>query len=239
MCVLKICNLCEDFELLSEWLRGVIYLLIILCYSCLLFSHDHLTSNSSYGHCCRQLATYRQVNLERLSGLDLFIAGAVTGAVQSPFRAVVDRVKSVMQVRESTPGKAPYRWSGACVLDLVRKDGLRVGLFQGFNSVLLREIPQFAIYYPSYEFLKHTMSSSEYFNPFFVQLLSGGIAGTVQWLPPFYCFDVIKSRMQTVPLGYYNSMSDCAVRLWREEGAMVFLRWVLQSWCRLLVMIMM
>lgn len=26
-------------------------------------------------------------------------------------------------------------------------------------------------------------------------LLAGGIAGTVQWLPPFYCIDVLKVRL--------------------------------------------
>ena len=36
------------------------------------------------------------------------------------------------------------------------------------------------------------------------QFLAGGTAGVVQWLPPFFCFDVIKSRMQTSPPHYYK-----------------------------------
>ncbi len=59
-----------------------------------------------------------------------------------------------MQIREKGGGKSPYSWSGPCVVDLIRKEGLRNGIFQGFSSVLLREIPQFAIYYPAYEFFK-------------------------------------------------------------------------------------
>ena len=48
--------------------------------------------------------------------------------------------------------------------------------------------------------------------------------GVIQWLPPIYCFDVIKSRMQTAPRGHYSGMLDCASRLLREEGWRVFFR---------------
>lgn len=57
-----------------------------------------------------------------------------------------------------------------------------------------------------------------------VQLLAGGTAGVVQWLPPIYCFDVLKSRMQTAPQGYYKGLLDCAMRSYREEGIQVFYR---------------
>lgn len=59
-----------------------------------------------------------------------------------------------MQIRESQGGKTAYSWTGACAVDLIRREGLRNGLFQGFSSVLFREIPQFAVYYPSYEIAK-------------------------------------------------------------------------------------
>jgi hypothetical protein len=59
-----------------------------------------------------------------------------------------------MQVRERDGGKSPYKWSGACFVELIRKEGWRNGLFQGMSSVFLREVPQFAIYYPAYEFFK-------------------------------------------------------------------------------------
>jgi solute carrier family 25 carnitine/acylcarnitine transporter 20/29 len=56
------------------------------------------------------------------------------------------------------------------------------------------------------------------------QFLAGGTAGTVQWLPPIYCFDVIKSRMQTAPQGFYKNLGDCATKLYREHGMAVFFR---------------
>jgi solute carrier family 25 carnitine/acylcarnitine transporter 20/29 len=179
---------------------------------------------SSYGFCCRELAKWHNIGPQKLSYNDLIIAGAVTGAVQTPFRTIVDRVKSVMQVHEGRLGKAPYSWSGACAVDLVRQYGVGRGLFLGFNSVLLREVPQFAIYYPSYEYLKKTLAECGYFNAFFTQIIAGGVAGTVQWLPPFYCTDVIKSRMQTAPIGYYSGILDCTRKLYAEYGLKVFFR---------------
>ena len=109
---------------------------------------------SAYGHGCRSIAEYRNVARDQLTYNDLFLAGAYTGVVQAPVRQVVERIKSVMQIREAQGGKSPYSWSGACVADLVRKEGIRNGLFQGFHSVMLREIPQFAVYYPCYEYCK-------------------------------------------------------------------------------------
>eukprot|EP01034_Spumella_vulgaris_P041731 gene41731-51714_t len=108
-----------------------------------------------------------------------------------------------MQIRESSAGKSPYSWSGPCVMDLIRREGLRNGIFQGYSSVLLRE----------------NLS-----NPTVVQFLAGGTAGVVQWLPPIYCADVIKSRMQTAEKGFYTGVWDCVKKLHTEYGMAVFFR---------------
>jgi solute carrier family 25 carnitine/acylcarnitine transporter 20/29 len=179
-------------------------------------------SFSAYGQGCRSIAEIRGVKRDKLGYSDLFLAGAYTGVIQSPARQVVERIKSVMQIREAQGGKSPYSWSGACVSDLVRKEGIRNGLFQGFHSVLLREIPQFAIYYPAYEYFKSLYS--QYMDPLKAQFLAGGTAGTIQWLPPIYCIDVIKSRMQTAPQGYYKGLADCATKMYAESGMSVFFR---------------
>lgn len=90
--------------------------------------------------------------------------------MQSPARQIVERIKSVMQIREAQGGKSPYSWSGACAVDLVRKEGLKNGLFQGMSSVVLREVPQFAVYYPCYEFCK------ELYSKVFLRILSTEIS---------------------------------------------------------------
>ena len=92
------------------------------------------------------------------------------------------------------------------------------------GSVFLREIPQFAVYYPWYEFARKKGLENGYFSPIIVQALAGGTAGIVQWLPPFYFFDVIKSRMQTSPKGKYKNIFHCANVLYKEEGYRVFFR---------------
>lgn len=178
---------------------------------------------SSYGASCRQIAQHKQVKTEDLELKDLSIAGAITGLVQSPARQVVERFKSVMQVHENSVGKVPYKWTGSCCIEFIRKEGIRSGVFQGFGSVLLREIPQFAIYYPSYEFSKKFLTD-HLSNATLCQFLAGGIAGTIQWLPPIFCFDVIKSRMQTAPRGQYSGILDCASQIYRSEGYAAFFR---------------
>ena len=61
-------------------------------------------------------------------------------------------------------------------------------------------------------------------DPMMLNLLAGGTAGTVQWLPPFYFLDVIKSRMQTAPQGTYAGIAGCARQLYAEHGPQVFFR---------------
>lgn len=186
------------------------------------FGLTFAVSFSSYGFCCRQIASNKNINIDKISISDMTLAGALTGVIQTPVRQVVERVKSVMQVRESN-GKQIYKWSGDCLVELVKREGIRNGLFQGMSAVLLREVPQFAVYYPCYEITKKFLSS--YIdNTTLLQFLSGGIAGTVQWLPPIYFADVMKSRMQTVPKGFYKGPLDCAIKLYQEGGIRIFFR---------------
>lgn len=137
---------------------------------------------------------------------------------------MLDVVLIPFTVIDTPGGKSPYSWSGKCAVDLVRKQGIVNGLFQGMGSVLLREIPQFAVYYPWYEFARRKGLEQGYFSPIVVQALAGGTAGVVQWLPPFYFTDVIKSRMQTSPKDKYKNTWHCARTLYKEEGYRVFFR---------------
>jgi hypothetical protein len=156
------------------------------------------------------------------------IAGAFTGLAQSPIRQVMERVKSVMQVRESQAHLAPYTWSGACFVDLARQQGVARGLFQGMTSLVAREIPQFAVYYPSYHIFKNIFCQvrlriithlhcvfvasdlrcdcKQQFenNNTLALFLAGGCTGVATWLPPILCLDAVKSYMQTCEPGTYK-----------------------------------
>ena len=59
---------------------------------------------SGYGHGCRLISSYQNKPIENLTLLEMSLAGAYTGVLQSPVRQLVERVKSVMQVRER-PGR--------------------------------------------------------------------------------------------------------------------------------------
>ena len=97
----------------------------------------------------------------------------------------------MMQVQKAGE-KAPYKWSGDCVVQLIRREGLYNGLFRGLDATIAREIPQFAVYYPAYELIVRALKkwnhgerpdNDAYKNaplPAHLLLLAGGIAGTVQ-----------------------------------------------------------
>ncbi|CAM9418940.1 unnamed protein product [Choristocarpus tenellus] len=169
---------------------------------------------------------------DELSLQEASLAGLWAGIIQAPLRQVFERVKGVMQVKRGEMGRSPYRWSGACAADLVRTEGIKMGLFRGMGSTLIRESVQFAIYYPMYEFVKRQLirrngagpgGGNTVLSPFLL-MAAGGIAGTAQWLPPVYFLDVIKTRMQTAEGGVYRGAWDCAVKTFRSEGSSAFFR---------------
>ena len=45
-----------------------------------------------------------------------------------------------------------------------------------------------------------------------------------QWLPPLYCVDVMKSRMQSAEPGVYKNLLDCMSKSYHAEGIGVFFR---------------
>ncbi|CBJ29814.1 carnitine/acylcarnitine carrier protein [Ectocarpus siliculosus] len=191
-------------------------------------------SFSSYGMASRFLQRRRKEDGGGGGSGEVFLweksaAGFFAGAMNSPFRTVFDRVKTVMQVRVGNGRAAPYSWSGACAADLVRREGVMSGLFRGIESTMLREMLQCAIYYPSYEVTKDllarrsTSGKSSVPEPA-LQMLAGGIAGCATWLPPVYCLDVIKTRLQSAEPGVYGGTWDCLRKTVRSEGTPVLFR---------------
>ncbi|CAM9876139.1 unnamed protein product [Scytosiphon promiscuus] len=187
-------------------------------------------SFSSYGMAGRLLLRRRQGDGGADGELTLWeksVAGFCAGIVNSPFRVVFERVKSVMQVRRGKELQAPYSWSGACAVDLVRREHV-IGEGQSTHSTTLRESVQCAIYYPSYAMAKDFLIPKD--GPRMnipepmLQMVSGGVAGCATWVPPVYFFDVIKTRMQTAEPGVYNGVLDCLTKTVRVEGIQALFR---------------
>ena len=134
---------------------------------------------------------------------------------------------------EPSAGKSQFNGILQCAAHLVRTEGVVKGLGRGFSSVLLREVPQFTVYYPTYHVAKGALGGF-FSNEQVCQFLAGGVAGTVQWLPPFFFADVLKSRMQTARPDdtNYNSIASCTRSIYRVEGFRGFFRGLAPALCR-------
>jgi len=212
----------SSFDVLHQMHQksGVLSMYRGLLAPCAGFGLTFAISFSSFGYFSKCFKEYR--NKSSNNTIDLIYAGALTGLVQSPPRAIMERIKSVMQVHEKKNNSTPFKWSGECFMYILRHQGIS-GLFQGFSSVLLREIPQFAVYYPTYYIAKDKFINWGLSNTL-SELVAGGVAGVIQWLPPLYNIDVIKSHMQTCEPGKYKGFVDCSRQLYKTEGSTVFFR---------------
>lgn len=164
---------------------------------------------------------------EALGGADLVAAAATAGLAQSLVRTPVERVKTLMQVG-CGGGRGPHRSTLHCVTSTTRAHGLRRGLFLGLGATTMREVPQYAIYYPAYELCRRLLARAggrpgEAPGPMST-LLAGGVAGTVQWLPPIYTLDVVKSRIQAAPPGAYRGLWHCFTSAVSTNGWAVTVR---------------
>jgi solute carrier family 25 (mitochondrial carnitine/acylcarnitine transporter), member 20/29 len=153
-------------------------------------------------------------------------AGMCAGFAQSFVRSPVERIKTLCQTIKKPDGSKFYRGSMHCLFDTLRKEG-PLGVSRGVWATVFREVPQYAIYYPAYELCKKMLtpkggSTDNLSAPRLA--LAGGLAGTAQWLPPMYCIDVVKSRIQGAPSGTYKGIMDCARQIYHKEGYRSFFR---------------
>ena len=135
-------------------------------------------------------------------------------------RGPIERVK----VQVQTAGAGATRvTTPAAIATIFREHGVR-GFFRGTLTTQVREILQYVIYYPVYESLRayaDTVAGPKY--GWLSVPLVGAAAGAAQWMPPSYCVDVVKTRLQSAD-NKYASMLDCARRSYAAEGVGVFFR---------------
>ena len=148
--------------------------------------------------------------------------GAFVGFVQSFVRTPIERVKTVMQIRNRDVTKAPHANSLVCAYKLLKTDGLRVGLYAGLLATITREVPQYLFYFIIYDNVREKLEP--YLGTLGAQACAGGTAGVLSWLPPVFSVDVVKTRLQSAPTGTYSGMWDCAKKSYKAEGASVFFR---------------
>jgi solute carrier family 25 (mitochondrial carnitine/acylcarnitine transporter), member 20/29 len=151
----------------------------------------------------------------------LYVGGFV-GFVQSFVRTPIERVKTVMQIRNRATTKAPHANSLVCAYNLLKTDGLRVGLYAGLAATIAREVPQYLFYFIVYDKVRERLEPMV--GTLASQAFAGGTAGVIGWLPPVFSIDVVKTRLQSAPKGTYSGMWDCAKKSYRAEGIAVFFR---------------
>lgn len=188
---------------------------------------------------------------DTLNVFNSFIAGVCAGSVQTVIVCPVELIK--IQLQNQNIGKKHLSWamknfqpSSDILLantklqysygpvELTRKilheEGIR-GMFRGWWITMLREVPQFGIYFGTYAWIRNQLAIFSNTSPKDLRMLhlsfAGGITGVVTWL--WYPADVIKSRLQLSEVVNnraikYNGIVDCVCKSYHTEGAGVFVR---------------
>lgn len=146
--------------------------------------------------------------------------GVAAGLASSLVRVPTEVVKTRTQTRE-------FAGAAAAVKAIVLGEGRR-GLFAGYSSFLLRDLPFDAIEFLAYEQLKRVyhravLRQSRELSPPEVSVV-GALAGAATGLltTPL---DVLKTRMMIDGArGRYAGVLDCAKQIVRQEGGRAFLR---------------
>ncbi|GAA0165837.1 mitochondrial carrier protein [Lithospermum erythrorhizon] len=148
---------------------------------------------------------------ENLSALAHLTAGAVAGAASSIVRVPTEVVKQRMQTGQ-------FASAAEAVRLIVAKEGVR-GLFAGYGSFLLRDLPFDAIQFCLYEQLRlgYKLAARRDLNDpenAMIGAFAGAITGAIT--TPL---DVIKTRLMIQGSAkQYNNIAHCIHTIVREEG---------------------
>ena len=179
-----------------------------------------------------------------LSVKNSVIAGCCAGAVQCIITTPMELVK--IRLQNQSIGKQYVSWTMKkmsanlssmpedkifrdykgpleTTRDLIHKEGLR-GMYKGWWLTIFREVPQFGIYFGTYDYLQLTIAQLTGKQPNELGViylsLAGGLTGVITWF--WYPVDVIKSRFQNDGERKYSGILDCIRKSVRSEGMKVF-----------------
>jgi len=142
-------------------------------------------------------------------------SGAVAGLVSSVVRVPTEVIKTRRQVGAS---------AGASLRSIVAANGV-AGLFVGYGSFLLRDLPFDAIEFAGYESMKttwatlHSKSDVNGAEAAGIGAVAGAFAGAMT--TPL---DVVKTRLMTSSPGTYRGVMHCVQKTVSEEGALAMFK---------------
>jgi len=154
---------------------------------------------------------------------NVFICGLGAGVGAAVINCPMELVRIKLQIQTQGKENALYKGPIDCIKKMWAAAGIR-GPLRGMVVTAMRDVPGFAIYFTSYEWLRRKMTP-EGAGPeslsFLGQFAAGGFGGLCIWLAT-YPIDVVKSRIQSQPDNIRLGIIECAVQSYKKEGWRVF-----------------
>ncbi|KAF3931879.1 Mitoferrin-1 [Dactylella cylindrospora] len=147
------------------------------------------------------------------------LAGAFAGIMEHTVMYPVDAIKTRMQIVNPASATA-YTGIANAVSQISATEGART-LWRGITSVVVGAGPAHAVYFATYEFVKHNLGGNvgNDHHPFAVA--TAGACATIASDALMNPFDVIKQRMQ-MRNSNYGTVYNCARTVYAREGLRAF-----------------
>ena len=160
-----------------------------------------------------------------LNLFEISLCGGIAGGLTSFIRGPIERVKCWSQIqKQGTLESTRF---------LIKNYGIR-GIYTGLFATIHKDVPKFMIYYPVYKTTKHVLNTinDKLYSKLYPNYqrtnnntasiyLSGGISGVVMYII-IYPLDVVKTRIQSVKPGHFNSISHCWKDTYNKGGIKIF-----------------
>lgn len=139
-------------------------------------------------------------------------------------------ISTSSQRSQATSTRTIYTGPIHCASDVLKQKGIR-GLYRGGGTMLIRDIPGYALYFVPYEVLIRllypTGRPATVIETGWIALVAGGVAGTISW-GVMHPVDTIKSRLQA-DCGKngkckYSGIIDCLLQSLKNDGKSVLFR---------------
>ncbi|KAI1001564.1 putative mitochondrial carrier [Podosphaera aphanis] len=148
-------------------------------------------------------------------------AGAFAGVAEHTVMYPIDAIKTRMQILNPTPS-AVYSGIIQGGYRIAKGEGI-INLWRGMSSVILGAGPAHAVYFATYEAVKHLMGGNQTGTHHPLAAATSGACATIASDALMNPFDVIKQRMQMHnSRKMYRSIIDCARYVYRTEGISAF-----------------
>lgn len=155
-----------------------------------------------------------------------FMCGSFAGLVQAVVICPMEHIKCRLQVQEGKGG--PIKVASS----IFKNHGVS-GLYRGWWTTTIREIPAFGLYFSTYDYIKDTVNTllaqrdgivdedspmpAQHSHAWLASAFAGGVSGCFTWAI-VYPVDVIKTRIQTSPMDTPVSFLGAGRQIVRQHG---------------------